>query len=159
MESRLRTRIVTMPIRIGVRLAKVGPPPPPPSARAAPAAAAASEEAPARCSRVRRVMSEFIAGLMAGVRMALQWTSLGFSERVINPALELPIGDKRRFVDEGQDLRHDDARDPRRRVDPVIGVEQPGPSQAAGPAAIGHRAGIDHVAEPPAQPDAWKQIH
>src|SRR5688572_28988118 len=54
-----------MPIRIGVRLAKVGPPPlPPSSARAAAAAAAASEEAPARCSKVRRVISRFMVSVL-----------------------------------------------------------------------------------------------
>src|SRR5882672_3972359 len=106
-----------MPIRIGVRLAKVGPPPPPSSACAAAAAAAASEEAPARCSKVRRIMSGFIVGGLPGLgeltavyhnfetaaagpaarfdHMFVGWRAHGqFSDppqRVINPALELPI--------------------------------------------------------------------
>src|SRR4051794_21678921 len=69
MGSSLRTRIVTMPIRIGVRLAKVGPPPwPPSSAWATAAAAAANEEAPARCSKLRRVRSRFIVSVLPGWR-------------------------------------------------------------------------------------------
>ena len=45
-----------------------------------------------------------------------------------------------------------------RRIDPVIGVEQACPGKATGLAAVRDRPGIDHVAEPPFQPDARKQI-
>jgi hypothetical protein len=70
MGSSWRTRIVTIPTRIGVRLANVGPPPSAfPSARAAAAAAIANEEAPAIWSKRRRVRSIFMVSFLSGFQM------------------------------------------------------------------------------------------
>ena len=60
-------------------------------------------------------------------------------DRATNAALELPIGLESLRVGKGQYLHHDHAGDPRRRIDPVIGVEQARPCQAARLAAVRHR--------------------
>src|SRR5712691_87129 len=75
----------------------------------------------------------------------------GRAERVVDRALELAVELDGALVGEGEDLGHDHAADPPRRIDPVIGVEDAGPGQAAGAAAV--RAGlyVDHVAETPFQ--------
>jgi hypothetical protein len=46
-----------------------------------------------------------------------------------------------------------------RRIDPVIGIEETGPRQAAGAAAVRPRLHDDHVAETPSKWNAWKEIN
>ena len=62
------------------------------------------------------------------------------------------------MVGEGEDLHHDHSGNPRRRVDPVIGIEQTGPCEAACFAAVRDGIDIDHVPEPPSQTRSRKEI-
>ena len=79
--------------------------------------------------------------------------------RVINSAFKLSIGLKSLSVGEGEDLHHDQAGDPHRRIDPVISIEQSGPCETTCLAAAGDGIDIDHVSKPPSQPNARKKIY
>src|SRR5258707_11745888 len=101
-------------------------------------------------------------GLVPGIHVLPSGMVDNFSRRpnrATNPALELSIDPERLPVGEGEDLHHDHAGDPHRRVDPVIGIEQTGPCQAACLAAVADGIDIDHVSKPPSQPNARKKIH
>ena len=70
----------------------------------------------------------------------------GRGYRLIYATLELGVELHDRRIHERQDLRQDNAGDTLRRVDPEIGVGQPGPGQAAAAAASGTLLRIDQEA-------------
>src|SRR5215831_3966307 len=72
------------------------------------------------------------------------------AHRPVHAALEVAVDAQRVMVREGQNLGHEHGGDMLRRIDPVIGVEQSRPGEAAGAAATWHCPHGDHVAEPPA---------
>ena len=76
-----------------------------------------------------------------------------------NPVFELSINLKSLSVGKGEDLHHDHAGDSRRRVDPIIRVQQAGPCEAAHLATAEDGINVDHVSKPPSQLNARKQIH
>ena len=61
---------------------------------------------------------------------------------------ELSIGLKGLSVGEGEDLHHDYAGDPHRRVNPVICIEQTGPRKATCVAAVENGINIDMCPSP-----------
>src|SRR5215213_4613506 len=73
-------------------------------------------------------------------------------------ALELAEEAQHRRVGEGQHLGQDYAGDAACRIEPVIAVEDAGPADRAGAAAVRSGLQVDHVAEAPADRGARKQV-
>ena len=73
----------------------------------------------------------------------------GGLERRVHPSLHVPQEPEHRLVGERQDLRHDRPGDLLGRVDPVVGVEDPGPAQAAGAAPVRSGLGVDVEGQAP----------
>jgi len=63
--------------------------------------------------------------------------------------LELVVEIKGLLVEEGEDLRHEDASDPLPLVDPVVAVRQARPGQASDRAPGRRHRVVDHEAETP----------
>jgi hypothetical protein len=76
----------------------------------------------------------------------------------VDAAFELVVKRKHQSIRKGQNLSHKYGGDTLRRIDPVIGVEKSCPGQAPAAATVWARLQIDHVAEPPSQRDARKEI-
>src|ERR1700735_1399942 len=76
----------------------------------------------------------------------------------IDAALKGRVEVHRPMIGEGQDLRHDDAGQSALRIEPVIGVEDAGPCDAAGAAPVGARLRRQHIAKTPAHRLTGKEV-
>jgi hypothetical protein len=72
----------------------------------------------------------------------------GFHRR-IDAALEPPVHAQHALISERHHLGHEHGGDALLRVEPMVGVVNAGPGEAAGAAAFRHRLPGDHVAETP----------
>src|SRR6516225_7073702 len=79
-------------------------------------------------------------------------------EPAIDAALKLTVEGNGFMVGEGQDLSHENAGNALLRIEPVIGIVNPGPGDAAGAAAVGPRLRAYHVAEPPFANHAGEEV-
>jgi hypothetical protein len=77
---------------------------------------------------------------------------------VIDPTLELAVDAQRPLIGERQDLGHEYAGDAFGRIDPVVGIEQPAPGEAACATPVRPWSHVDHVPEAPAHGDAREEI-
>src|SRR5262245_13298097 len=68
---------------------------------------------------------------------------------LVDAALERIVERERLAVGERQELGHDRAGDAAGGVDPIVGIEDAAPAQAAGGALAGDRVGRDEEGEPP----------
>src|ERR1035437_5884186 len=94
------------------------------------------------CHRARVRATRWLA-MTARLRRLLRRIEAG-----IDAALEACERFQALLVGERQHLHQDHAGDVARRVDPVIGVGEPRPGEAAGAAALRRLGGIDQEAEP-----------
>jgi hypothetical protein len=84
---------------------------------------------------------------------------LRLAKRAINSTFKLSIGVKSLSVAEREDLHHDQAGDPHRRIDPVISIVETSPCETTCLAAAGDGIDIDHVSKPPSQLNARKKVY
>src|SRR6516165_8315399 len=79
-------------------------------------------------------------------------------EPAIDAAFKLTVEGNGFMVGEGQDLSHENAGNALLWIEPVIGVVNTGPGDAAGAAAVGPRLRAYHVAEPPFANHAREEV-
>src|SRR6059036_1515678 len=75
--------------------------------------------------------------------------TLSLRQRFVHPALELAVEAENARIHERQDLRQYNAGDLLRRIDPEIGIGQPGPRQAAAAPSRRTFLRIDQEAQAP----------
>ena len=76
--------------------------------------------------------------------------------RSVDSSFELAVDPQRAVIGKGEDLRHENSGDAPTRINPVIGVKQAAPGQAAGAATVWTCLHVDHVAEAPFETNAGK---
>src|SRR6516162_140958 len=76
----------------------------------------------------------------------------------IDAALKLAVERDGFMVGEGQELAQKHPGDALVRIQPVIGVENSAPGDAAGAAAVGPRQRVDHVPKTPFARNSGKQV-